>query len=270
MRALALSGGAAFGAYQAGAWEALSEAGWRPDVALGVSIGAVNAFAISRGAAPDDMRRLWLELPAELSPAPQLAVFPWRKHVGLFHEWVREVHATYVKRPTTCGFRALLLEAPAMRFRLIEEAEVSVEHLVAACALPGVLAPMRLNGSWLLDAGALRHLPLREATASGADEIVSVDLLANHPMPLARLSRRAALAVRDLAYGERSEPRQADLAALNWIRVEHPTALGGILGSFEWNRERSAELIRRGAADARQALAVAAQHPSAAAAAALK
>jgi NTE family protein len=55
MRALVLSGGASFGAYQAGVWKALEAHGWEPDVIIGVSIGCVNAFALSRGASDDEM-----------------------------------------------------------------------------------------------------------------------------------------------------------------------------------------------------------------------
>ena len=262
MKALVLSGGAAFGAYQAGAWRALADADWRPQVAFGVSIGAVNAFAVSRGASPEEMSRLWLDLPAELAPPCRTNLWPWRKHVGLFREWVYAVHRRFAHRQQTCDFRAVLLEAPRMRFRQIEGPEASVEHLIAACALPGVLGPRRINGSWLLDAGALLHLPLREATDSGAAEIVSVDLLANHPVPAARMARKIALGLRDLAYGERSEPDPAELQKLNLIRVEHPGPLGSLLGSFEWRREHAAELIRLGREDAHGALFRAGLHPA--------
>jgi NTE family protein len=50
--ALLLQGGGALGAYQAGVYEALSEAGIRPNWVAGVSIGAVNA-AIIAGNPPD-------------------------------------------------------------------------------------------------------------------------------------------------------------------------------------------------------------------------
>jgi predicted acylesterase/phospholipase RssA len=67
MRALVLSGGGGFGAYRVGAWRALVESGWRPDVVLGTSIGAVNAFLISRGVEAEELRRIWTELPAEFA-----------------------------------------------------------------------------------------------------------------------------------------------------------------------------------------------------------
>jgi NTE family protein len=50
--ALVLQGGGALGAYQAGVYEALAEAGIRPDWIAGMSIGAINA-AIIAGNPPD-------------------------------------------------------------------------------------------------------------------------------------------------------------------------------------------------------------------------
>ena len=66
MRALVLSGGGSFGAYQAGVWKALEARAWEPDVIIGVSIGCVNAFAISRGASDEEMTYIWRDLPSEV------------------------------------------------------------------------------------------------------------------------------------------------------------------------------------------------------------
>jgi NTE family protein len=49
MRALVFSAGGSFCAYQAGVWQALEEHGWRPQIVVGVSAGALNAVAVARG-----------------------------------------------------------------------------------------------------------------------------------------------------------------------------------------------------------------------------
>jgi NTE family protein len=65
--ALLLQGGGALGAYQAGVYEALAEAGLHPDWVVGISIGAINA-AIVAGNAPerrvDKLRGFWEEITA--------------------------------------------------------------------------------------------------------------------------------------------------------------------------------------------------------------
>ena len=63
--ALVLQGGGALGAYQAGAYEALAEAGIHPDWIAGVSIGAINA-AIIAGNPPrsrvEQLRKFWTQV----------------------------------------------------------------------------------------------------------------------------------------------------------------------------------------------------------------
>ena len=66
--ALLLQGGGALGAYQAGVYQALSEAGLEPDWVAGISIGAFNA-AIIAGNAPKDrlprLREFWESITAD-------------------------------------------------------------------------------------------------------------------------------------------------------------------------------------------------------------
>jgi NTE family protein len=63
--ALVLQGGGAFGAYQAGVYEALAEADIQPDWIAGISIGAINA-AIVAGNPPhlriDRLRDFWTQV----------------------------------------------------------------------------------------------------------------------------------------------------------------------------------------------------------------
>src|SRR5471032_2992107 len=64
---LLLQGGGALGAFQAGVYEAMAEAGVQPDWVAGISIGAINA-AIIAGNAPSarvgKLREFWEEITA--------------------------------------------------------------------------------------------------------------------------------------------------------------------------------------------------------------
>src|SRR5450432_3395522 len=55
---LVLQGGGALGAYQAGVYQALDEAGLHPDWVIGTSIGAINASLIAGNAPAKRMERL--------------------------------------------------------------------------------------------------------------------------------------------------------------------------------------------------------------------
>jgi NTE family protein len=55
---LVLQGGGALGAYQAGVYQALHEAGIEPDWVIGTSIGAINASLIAGNEPADRLDRL--------------------------------------------------------------------------------------------------------------------------------------------------------------------------------------------------------------------
>src|SRR5438309_10898090 len=55
---LVLQGGGALGAYQAGVFQSLHEAGFEPDWVIGTSIGAINASLIAGNRRADRMLRL--------------------------------------------------------------------------------------------------------------------------------------------------------------------------------------------------------------------
>jgi NTE family protein len=72
---LVLQGGGALGAYQAGAYEALAEAGHMPDWVAGISIGAVNAAIIAGNAEEDRVPRLrafWQRVSSGVQASPIL------------------------------------------------------------------------------------------------------------------------------------------------------------------------------------------------------
>ena len=92
VRALVLQGGGALGAYQAGVYEALHEAGQRPDWIAGISIGAINA-AIIAGNPPERrierLRAFWDQLSSRLTLPSLMAEGPLRS-------WFNEMSATMV------------------------------------------------------------------------------------------------------------------------------------------------------------------------------
>ena len=99
---LVLQGGGALGAYQAGVFEAMSEAGLAPDWLAGISIGAANA-AIIAGNPPGErattLRSFWEKLTGSL---PSFPVWPNDK----IREWLHEWSAGYIAAFGVPGFFA--------------------------------------------------------------------------------------------------------------------------------------------------------------------
>ena len=59
----------------------------------------------------------------------------------------------------------------------------SWRHLVASCAVPLLMRPVRIDGNWYLDGGLLHALPLAAALALDATEILALNVLAEFPEP---------------------------------------------------------------------------------------
>jgi NTE family protein len=77
--ALVLQGGGALGAYQAGVFQALAEAGIEPDWVAGISIGSFNCAIIAGnppGARVDKLREFWESITLPFVPWPAPDVWP--------------------------------------------------------------------------------------------------------------------------------------------------------------------------------------------------
>jgi NTE family protein len=112
--ALVLQGGGALGAYQAGVYEALAEAGIHPDWVAGISIGAINA-AIIAGNAPDrrvdKLRGFWEEIstPAMGFHAEVVGLFERAKAARAY---ANQVNAAMVVCAGAPGFFRLRIPSP--------------------------------------------------------------------------------------------------------------------------------------------------------------
>ncbi len=145
--ALVLSGGAALGAYQAGAYEALHEAGLLPSHVAGTSIGAFNATLIAGNRPEDRVERLTRFWDAVAEPIDQA-------RYGIEHGPVRRMQARLASgRSRLMGrprFHApQLLEAlapmPAFRSPGLYNLRPAAETLSELASFPGPGDAVRLT-----------------------------------------------------------------------------------------------------------------------------
>lgn len=97
---LVLQGGGALGAYQAGAYEALHEAGVRPEWIAGISIGSINAAIIAGSPEKrrvDNLRRFW-----ETATSGPTSL-PFRTG-PLIRKWLNEYSAAFSATSGVNGF----------------------------------------------------------------------------------------------------------------------------------------------------------------------
>jgi NTE family protein len=206
---LALSGGGLLGAAHLGVLRALGEWGLRPGALAGASAGGLVAGVIAAGgslpaltaygrqvaAHPlDHFRPRALRLLAELlphdpfgpadslfDPGPFLdgltALCPephrieaWRLPTALTAVDFGRMQAVAFVRAPAGG-----LVPPGDGWRVVAAGDLRIA-LQATMAMPGVFAPVRLDGEFLVDGGVADNLPQDWAVAAGAQRVLAVDV----------------------------------------------------------------------------------------------
>ncbi len=173
--ALVLSAGGMYGAYQAGVWEVL-EPFFQPDIVVGASVGSLNGWMIASKTPPEDIVNRWTSLngiekvrfriPSRLADG---CIRP-----DLLHTWIAEM---VDKFHPVLEYALVANEFPALKPRIFRYPEAGLQHLLASCAVPGLLPMQKIDGKLLADGGITNPLPLWAAADLGATAIVSINVM---------------------------------------------------------------------------------------------
>lgn len=257
--ALVLGGGGTFGVVQAAYILAAFEYGFRPEVVVGTSVGALNgAWVALHPDEPDGLLKVWLGLDrlkvVDLAPhrlvqrllrsrislstneiVPQLIA---RHLAGVSFEATKlplGIVATNLSRGTKRLFRAGPLD----------------EAILASTAIPGVFAPVELEGDLYVDGGVVASVDLASAVEMGATEIFAIDLTP----PPSHATPRTAVGVLRQSFGILSSASttamEACLARQMPVRVLRPN----LSSASAWKLDDSAGSVAHNLKLAREALA---------------
>jgi NTE family protein len=247
--ALVLSGGGMFGAYQAGAWKALSRQ-VSPQIVIGASVGALNGWLIAAGVTADELIGMWLDPSA--GGVMTYARFG-RSWGGVFdpqplRDRARHLVDHYTPR---VDYGVALLQLPWLRPALIRNADVGWRHLVASCSVPFGFPPVRIGGALYCDGGLLEATPVWAAAAMGATRVIAVN--ASRFIP-PRMVGMLVSGVRLVGKMQgRMRPRAPGGPEVTLITPGH--FLGKMRDGAAWRRENIERWIELGESDAHAALA---------------
>lgn len=172
---LALGSGSARGWAHIGVIRALEEAGIRPDVVCGTSIGALVGAAYAAG----ELERLesWA-LGLQIGDVLGFADIGLSAGLLKGDRLMQFLHSKFADRP----LEQLGVPFAAVATLLQTGAEVwlrrgsTLDAVRASIALPGIFTPVRWEGSLLVDGGLANPIPVSLARAMGADVVIAVDL----------------------------------------------------------------------------------------------
>lgn len=184
--AVVLSGGGSLGAIQVGALQALLEAGVRPDVFIGCSVGALNAAFMAVDPSParvEELKTLWLGLDRnDVFPASRRSVVGHvvRRDMHLYE--ADGLHSLVARLVSVDDLADLAVPVHVVTTDLITGDPVwwtggdPQQILVASASLPALLPPVAIGDSLHVDGGVTCPVPIQRAVELDAERIWVIDV----------------------------------------------------------------------------------------------
>jgi NTE family protein len=255
--AFVLGGGGARGALQVGALRALLEAGYKPDLLIGTSIGAINAAGLALWgvdlAGVDALERAFCDVAQADLMDPRLGRLALRALTGRPNQPATQRVADFL---TSKGI------SPELRFGRLKDVRLGLvatdletgepviygqdpeqsvlEGVLASMALPPWFAPREKDGHIIVDGAALSNLPIEPALTLGATEIIALNLddprnMLGSDTPLDQSMSKAFVAMSNRHIRLETQLAQARGVAVRRIDLcsFEPTPIW----DFDWSRE---------------------------------
>lgn len=205
-RALVFSGGGSRGAYECGAWQALTEMNIRIDAVYGTSIGAINAALVAQGDLNTALK-LWenirMDQIVSLEEGEYLSVerMIHRKRdlipfllenaknflmdITPMENLMRKTIDEGRVRASGMELGMVLTRVPSLsgcevRLKDIPQGEL-IDHILASASCFPIFPLRQIGNEIYMDGGYVDNMPIGMAMQDGADEIIAVDI---HPQPV--------------------------------------------------------------------------------------
>ena len=179
--AFVLGGGGVLGAVEVGMLRALVEAGVRPDLVVGTSVGAVNGAAFAADPTGDGVARLgalWQELSGgEVFGGSVLARARTVLRTGTSLHSPDPLRALLEQHLPGPAFADLLVPFQCVAAQIEQAREhwfhrgALVPAVLASCAVPGLFPPVEIDGQHYLDGGLVHSIPVGRAVQLGAGTV---------------------------------------------------------------------------------------------------
>lgn len=182
--ALVLGGGGAFGVIQAAYILAAYEAGFRPKIVVGTSVGSLNGAHLALY--PDEPERLlkiWLGLDSmklvQMQPLRVMRQVLRNPRALFANEIVPQILARHMRGSSFADLK-LPLGVVATNLtrgekRVFQSGPLE-QAVLASTAIPGVFDPVTIDGELYVDGCLAASVDIATAVAMGATEILAIDL----------------------------------------------------------------------------------------------
>lgn len=187
--ALVLSGGGSRGAYEAGAWQALTELGIDIDIVTGTSVGAINGAMVCQG----DLELtidLWRETETHMifdMPEGSQTIDYAKEIVinkGAGTTGLRELLNKYIDeekvRSSAVDYGLVVVELASLKPHFLFREDIKkgqlIDYILASSSIFPAVHAYQIDGKEYIDGGYADVLPVEMALNKGADKIFAVKL----------------------------------------------------------------------------------------------
>jgi NTE family protein len=220
LTAFVLGGGGLLGATEIGMLQALFDAGHRPDLVVGTSVGALNGAVVASDPTPECIDRL-THLWQALATSGVFRLGLGLRDVARYRTHLHPI--TPLQRlldrelgPIDIGDLAVPFQCCAASIERAAEtwfAEGRLSAAVAAsCAVPGLFPPVEIGGEHYLDGGLVNSIPVSRAIELGATRVFVLHVgRIGQPLQAPRRPWEVALVAFEIARRHRFARDMADV-----------------------------------------------------------
>ena len=178
--AFVFGGGGMLGASEVGMLRAVMEAGHRPDLVLGTSVGAINGAVLAAEPTLDcvgELMTMWESLGGREIFSGPLQRLRLAARSGTHLHSIEPLRALIERRLGPVGIEDLAVPFQCCASSIERAAETWFTEgpvataVAASCAVPGLFGPVKVGDEHFLDGGLVNSLPVGRAVALGATEI---------------------------------------------------------------------------------------------------
>jgi NTE family protein len=253
--AFVLGGGGVLGAVEVGMLRALFRAGYRPDLVVGTSIGAVNGALVAADpseAVTDRLVRLWTSPEAAEvygdSIARQVRRFAARTYLHsplpLRRLLTRELGEAATFADLKVPFRCCAASIERAAEHWFTDGPL-VDAVLASASVPGLLPPAEIHGEHFVDGGIVNSIPVGEAVQAGARTVFVLQVgRIERPLTVPRRPWEVAQVAFEIARRHRFAREIAALPADVQVHVL-PTGGGSARDDTPWAYRDMAVVGRR-------------------------
>ncbi len=180
--AFVFSGGASLGAVEVGMLKAIVEEGYKADMVLGTSVGALNGAIYASDPSIEGVKTLeqtWRNIkmfdvftPSVITPIKNIATFGQYLISPKNLRKLMDDHLNFTKIEETKIPLYITTTDINTGDEVVFNKGLVIEALLASAGIPGVFPPLRMDQRLLVDGGLVNNSPISSAVKLGAEKVV--------------------------------------------------------------------------------------------------